>query len=113
MVLGYTTVIALCIGPFLLLECDAPQAHFQEGLKLVFRQVALIAQSFDSTRVQDQHGGCPTRIEAMEPRRVLLDMGLYRNEVVVDKACYPFIRIRLGLQPSTCPSSRRRAEIYK
>ena len=47
----------------------------------------------------------------MEPRRVLLDVRFDREEVGLDEIGRLLIRVRLGFQPSACPSSGRRAEI--
>jgi hypothetical protein len=42
---------------------------------------------------------------------VLLDVGLDRQEILVDKAGDFFVGIRLGLQPSASASSGSRTEI--
>jgi hypothetical protein len=42
---------------------------------------------------------------------MFLDMGFDREEIRVDEGRDTVIRVRLGFQPSACPSSRRRAEI--
>jgi hypothetical protein len=42
---------------------------------------------------------------------MLLDMGFYRKEILVDKAGNVLVGIRLGLQPSASASSGSRTEI--
>jgi hypothetical protein len=42
---------------------------------------------------------------------MFLDVRLYWEKIRIDEACDVFIRVRLGFQPSTCASSRSRAEI--
>jgi hypothetical protein len=44
---------------------------------------------------------------------MLLDVGFYGNEILLDELCGFLIFVRLGIQPSTGPSSGRRAEIQK
>ena len=42
---------------------------------------------------------------------MLLDMSVHRNKTLVDELCGFWIRIGLGLQPSTGASSRRGTEV--
>jgi hypothetical protein len=42
---------------------------------------------------------------------MFFDMGFYRQEILLDELGSLRIFIRLGIQPSTSPSSRRRTEI--
>ena len=79
--------------------------------ELILRQVTFDPIALDALRIQDQDGRGPARIEPMEPCRMFLDMGFDREEIRVDEGRDTVIRVRLGFQPSACPSSRRRAEI--
>jgi hypothetical protein len=47
----------------------------------------------------------------MEPRWMFLDVGFYRQKILVDKVGGLLVLVRLGIQPSTGPSFRRRTEI--
>jgi hypothetical protein len=51
------------------------------------------------------------RAKALKPFRVLLDVVLDRNEVLVDEVTDPRIRIYLGIQPGASPSHRSGTEI--
>jgi hypothetical protein len=44
---------------------------------------------------------------------MFLDVSFEWDEVLIDEVGGSFVRIGLGLQPSTCASSRRRREIDK
>jgi hypothetical protein len=79
--------------------------------KLILRQVAFDPMLFGARRIQDQDRRGPDRIEPIEPRRMFFDVRLDREKIRVDKARNPFIRVRLGFQPSTSASRRSRAEI--
>lgn len=47
----------------------------------------------------------------MKVLRILLDVGLERNEVLVYERRYVGVFVRLGFQPSTSSSARSRAEV--
>jgi hypothetical protein len=49
--------------------------------------------------------------EALETFRILFDVDLQRNKILIDEAGNPFVGINLGIQPSACASCRRRREI--
>jgi hypothetical protein len=42
---------------------------------------------------------------------MFFDMGFYRQEILLDELSSFLIFVRLGIQPSTSPSSRSRTEI--
>lgn len=66
-------------------EVDSRQSQFQLGMKFCFRKIALDAPSFLSLRIQNQYGGSPQRIEAVEVNGMFFDVGFNRNEVVIDE----------------------------
>ena len=99
------------IFPFLLLESYPRQAHFELRLEFILGQIALDPMPFRALRIKHQNRRGPGRVEAVEPRRMFLDVRLDREKIRVDEACDALIRVRLGLQPSASPSSRSRAEI--
>jgi hypothetical protein len=80
-------------------------------LELVFRKIAFDAMPLGAFGIKDDDARGPGRVEAVKPRRVFLDMGFNWDEVRVDEGGDACIRVRLGLQPSTCPSSGGGAEI--
>jgi hypothetical protein len=51
------------------------------------------------------------RAESLEPFRVLLDLVLDRNEVLVDEVTDPRIGVYLGIQPGASPSHWSSTEI--
>ena len=107
------TINPLRIGPLFFFKRDSPQTHLELRLKFVLRQIPFDAVSLDAFRIEDQYRRRPGRVEAMEPRGVFLDMRLDRKKIRVDEVRDASIRVRLGLQPSACASSRGRAEIQK
>jgi hypothetical protein len=44
---------------------------------------------------------------------MFFDVGLYRNEILMNEIGGLRVFVRFGIQPSTSPSSRRRAEIQQ
>ena len=44
---------------------------------------------------------------------MFLNVSFYRKEILVDEFVSFLVFIRLGIQPSTCPSRRSRAEIQQ
>ena len=87
------------------------QAQLQLRKEFLDGQIAFETVTFGTARIRDNYGRSPLRAEALETLRVLFDMDLQRNEVLIDEAGNPFIGINLGIQPSACASRRRRAEI--
>jgi hypothetical protein len=81
--------------------------------KFVRGKIAFDPEPLGALGIEYQDGGSPQRIEAMEPRRVFLDMGLDGQEIRLDELRGSVIRVGLGFQPGTSPSSRRRAEIQQ
>jgi len=49
----------------------------------------------------------------MEPSRMFFDMRLYRQKILIDELGGLFVVVRLGIQPSTGSSGRRRTEIQQ
>jgi hypothetical protein len=49
----------------------------------------------------------------MKPCRILLDVDRDGNEILIDGRSQLRIAVRLGLQPSACPSGRRRAKVHQ
>lgn len=102
---------SFCIRPPLFFERNPAQAHHELCLKLVFRQIPLNSHPLVSFRIEHKDAGRPGRIEAMEPCGMLLDVCFDRKEIRIDEVRHSLIRVRLGFQPSACPSSRSGAEI--
>jgi hypothetical protein len=104
-------VMPFRVRPLFAHERNAPESKLQVRLKLGFRQIAFDPEALDATGIHHDHGWRPNRVEAVKPDGMLLDVGFYRKEIVVDKAGDFFVGIRLGLQPSASASSGSRAEI--
>jgi len=79
----------------------------------VIGQIAFQSRTLLAGSIEQEHSWRPDRIEAVEPCRVLFDMGFYRKEVFADELGSFLIFIRFGIQPSACSSSRSRAEIQQ
>lgn len=67
----------------------------------------------DAIRIQHQLSRRPLGFESLERLRLFLDMGAYGDEVRRNGLDHVFVRIDLGLQPSTSTSHGRRAEVDK
>jgi hypothetical protein len=98
-------------GIFLPHERDAPKPIHQSCIEIIVRQIAFKAYTFLAIAIKQEDRRCPDCTKAVEPSRVFLDMSSDGKEVFMDELGGLLICIRLGIQPSTCTSSRRRAEI--
>ena len=107
----YLRVSAFCISPFFAHERNARETHFQVRTEFIGRQVALDTMPFNSVRIEYEHGRCPQCVEPVEVGRVFFDVRFEWDEVLVDERRGLIVAVRLGFQPSTCASSRRRAEV--
>src|SRR5690349_4546497 len=83
------------------------------GQELICGEKTFEAVSLRPVRIRDNHSRRPLRAEPLKPFRVLLDVVLHRDEVLVDEVTDLRIRIYLGIQPGASPSHRSRAEIKK
>ena len=101
------------IGVFLLHERDAAKAILQSSHKIVVGQIAFQSHTLFAGSIEQEYSRRPDRIEAVEPCRVLFNVGFYRKEVFADELGSFLIFIGLGIQPSTCPSRRSRAEVQQ
>ena len=104
-------VPAFRIGVFLLHEGDAAKTILQSGYKVVVGQIAFQSHTLFARSIEQEHSRRPDRIEAVEPCRVLFDVGFHWKEVLADELGSLLIFIRLGIQPSAGSSRRSRAEI--
>jgi hypothetical protein len=94
-------------------ERDAPEAELELRAELVSREIPLESTALDPVGVEDEYRRGPSRVEPVEPGRVLLDVGLDRQEVFVDEVRGLLVGVGLGFQPSACASGRGRAEVEK
>ena len=106
-------VTAFSVRPIFFHCGDSGETHLEVYAKLVTREIALQSPPLFAFRVCDEYGRRPDSVEAMEVFRVLFDMDLERDEVVVDECRGLCIVVGLGLQPSACSSGRCRAEVDK
>ncbi len=96
-------------------QADSTSAIFSSWTKFLagtrqkpFELVALCA-----VRIEQLHGRSPLRSEALEGLRLLLDVDLHRDEVVIDETLHTWVSVNLGIQPSAAPSNRRSIEIQQ
>jgi hypothetical protein len=73
------------IGPILLHDGHTRQAHQQLRRELVFRQVALNAESLFAIFVENNNGWRPDRFKAPESGWVFLDVNSNGNEILFDE----------------------------
>jgi hypothetical protein len=66
-------------------ESNTSKSHFEKGLELVFRKIALESIAFLAIGVGDDDGRRPCYIKAMKVFRVFLDVNVQRNEILVDE----------------------------
>jgi len=99
------------LGKFLAYERYSTKAALESSKKIVIRQIAFQTHSLLAILVEQQHGGSPHGVKAMEPCWMFLDVGFYRDEVLANKLGGPVVFIRFGVQPSASPSGRRSAEV--
>jgi len=109
----YIGIPSLSVGILLVYECDSPQTVRQPGHKVVVRQIALESCAFVAIAVEENYSRSPYCTKAVEPSWMFLDVGLYGQEVFGDKPGRLLIFIRLGIQPSTCASSRGCTEVQQ
>jgi hypothetical protein len=79
--------------------------------KVFRRQIAFKAIPLRAIRIGDDDGRRPLCTEALEAVLVFFYMDLDGDKPFVNKRTDTLVRIDLGIQPSTCPSHRRGAEI--
>jgi hypothetical protein len=108
---NHVVVPAHCVVIFLVHERYAPEAAFESSNEISIGQIAFQANSFLAFAVQEKYRWSPDRVEAMEPARMLLDVGFYGKKILTDEVCGVGVFVRLGIQPSTSASCRRGAEI--
>ena len=84
-VVQHCCISAFRIGPILVHERDASEAHFQLRTKFISWQIALETLPFYSVRIKDEHGWRPHCVKAMEVDRMFFDVCFERDEVVVDE----------------------------
>jgi hypothetical protein len=110
--LCYDLVVPLLrVAEFLLHECNPAETATQCRVEIAAGKVAFKSEALFAGAIEEQNGGRPDRVEAMEPSRVLLDVRFDRQEMRFDEIGRLLIPVRLGFQPSACRSSGRRAEI--
>src|SRR6185312_12323531 len=107
----HIVVPALRVGELFLDECDPREAVLERGNKVAVRQISFQTNPFPALTVEQKHARRPHRVKAMEPSRMFFDVGLYRQEILLNEVGSLRILIRFGIQPSTSASRRRRAEI--
>lgn len=107
----HVAVPSFRIGVFLLHEGDAAKTILQRSHKVVVGQIAFQPHTLFAGHIEQENSRRPDRIEAVEPCRMLFDVGFYRKEVFADEFGSLLIFIRLGIQPSAGSSRRSRAEI--
>ena len=92
-------------------ERGLSQPQFELRQKIVRRQIPFETVPLFALRIENDQRRRPLRAETLETLRMLFDMYLDRDEMLVDELRDAFIRVYLGIQPSACPSHRRGAKI--
>lgn len=96
-------------------ERHVAETQHQLCEEIVSRKEPFNAMSFLTGRIKQKNRRGPlctvSLPETLELLLLLADMHTYRYEVLLDQARHSFIRIHLGIQPSTTGSQWSRAEI--
>jgi len=101
------------IAPLLFHDGHARQSHQELCREIIFRQVSLDPEALLPVLIQYQNGWRPHRLEARKASRIFLDVNSDWDEVLFDKCCHLCITVRLGFQPSACPSGGSGAEVHQ
>lgn|SRR3954471_1241878 len=111
----HLTKSAFCFIPLLSRKCRMPQAERQLSQEIFGRQKPLDPVTFCSGWIDHQQCGGPLCIVALSEPLVVAGLVLYvdsgRDEVLLNKSGYAFVRIYLGIQPGTSASHGSGAEI--
>ena len=86
-VLGDTGIGLFGVGPFLVHERYASQAHFQTRAKPILWQVTFDPVTLHTIRTQNENGRRPECVKAMEPRGMLFDVSFDGDKGLVDEIC--------------------------
>jgi hypothetical protein len=107
----HITIPAFRIGIFLPKESHPTQAVHQSGREIAIWQIAFQARALLTIAIEQEHRWRPDCIEAVEPGRMFFYVSFDGKEVRMNEIGSLLICIRLGIQPSTCPSSRSCTEV--
>jgi hypothetical protein len=87
------------------------EAQAELRQEIVRWEVTLEAVAFRAVRICQDEGRRPLCAEPLERLRLVFDVNLDREEVLVDVSIDVRVRISLGIQPSARPSHGRSVEI--
>ena len=109
--LEHRVIPALSFLPAFVLECIARQAEHKLCAELLPRQITFAAETFRAALVEDEHGRRPQCVEAVEERSGFLDVGGYRDKILIDEQRELRVGVRFGFQPNTSASRGRGTEV--
>jgi hypothetical protein len=78
-------ISAFGVRPIFAHERDASETQLQLRPELVGRQITFESKPFLTVGIENEYGWRPQCVEAVEVRRVFLDMDLERDEVFIDE----------------------------
>jgi hypothetical protein len=104
---------ALRLGPLITGERSFGQSELKVREELGSRKISLEPVALSAIRVEHDQRGSPLRPEALERGGLFFNVNLDGDEMPADERADVRIRIDLGIQPSTCPSSGRRVEVQQ
>jgi len=87
------------------------EAEAELGQEIVRREIALEAVALRAVRIREDEGRRPLRAESLERLRLVFDVNLDGQEVLVDVSIDVRVGISLGIQPSARPSHRGGVEV--
>ena len=101
----------LCVGPLFFHNSHPSQSHQELRREIIFREVSFDSEALFPVLVENYDGWGPHGLKAPKPGRIFLDVNSDWDEVLFDKRGQLCITVRLGFQPSACPSGGSGAEI--
>ena len=87
------------------------EPELELGNKVLWWQKPLELIAFGAVGVEHLNRRRPLGTEALKSLRLLFDVDLYRQEIVLDKALDAWVGIDLGIQPSASSSHGSGIEI--
>lgn len=96
--------MVLRLFPLLSRKLRVGEPELELGEEVVGRQKALELVTLCAVRVEQLHGRSPQRSESLKRFRLLLDVNLDWDEILIDEFLHARVGVNLGIQPGASPS---------
>ena len=110
---NHVVVPALRIGILLVDEGDPAETALECSQKVGVGQITFQSHALLTIAVEQKHSGGPHSVKTVEPGGVFLDVGFYRNEILLNEVGRVLVVVGLGIQPSTRASRRCSTELQQ